>query len=250
MRLKLFGKEIYIPVFLKIIGACFPVVLLIALGFYLEKSGSLTPGVFEKAEASPAQEAEIHSDALYEAELTKHTETAEAIETPAAYDTEEEKVIRVYIVGEIVNSDVYILPETSLIIDLIEAAGGVTENADLEAVNLAYPLQDNMMINIPSVNDGNENENWLIDSGKTAQGLHSYTNTDTEQKSSLSLKININTADLAALCTLPGIGESTAQKIIDYRLENGRFVTISDIKNVPGIKDAKYEKIKNYITVD
>ena len=121
-------------------------------------------------------------------------------------------------------------------IDAIEKAGGQTEQASLKNVNLAYQLEDGQKIYIPNVND---NETEIIDDG--ASGVVDDTTNQTV--------VNINKADETELQSLNGIGESLATSIVQYRKENGKFETIEDLKNVPGIGDSKFENIKEYIKV-
>ena len=142
--------------------------------------------------------------------------------------------IKIYIAGEVVSPGVYELDENSRIEDAINIAGGLTKDAFLRDVNLACILEDAMKIYIPNKND---NENIEIISGNT-------TNT-----TSTSNGININKADASELESIPGIGPSTAQKIITYRNENGKFSSIDDIKNISGIGDKKFESIKEYLSV-
>ena len=142
-----------------------------------------------------------------------------------------EKII-IYIIGEIKNPGVYTLDVDSRILDAIEMAGGTTENADLENINLAYTISDGEKIKIPSINEEKDGNNIDVENEIIENNSNS---------------ININTADISKLITLPGIGESTAQKIITYREENGKFKKIEDIKNVSGIGENKYNQIKNLI---
>ena len=114
--------------------------------------------------------------------------------------------------------------------DVIELAGGLTSDSDTSNINLAKIIEDEMVININSVND-NSGNNYSMNSNN------------------LSDLININTASLEQLMTLSGIGESKARSIISYRKENGNFNEIEDITKVSGIGQALYEKIKDYITV-
>lgn len=156
-------------------------------------------------------------------------------------DEEENNMIYVHIAGEVVNPGVVIAKEGDRIQDIIEKAGGVTELANLNKVNLAYKVEDGQKINIPNINDKDEEE-YVSDNGgenvlesETALGKNG--------------KVNINTATQTELETLSGIGPSTASKIIKYREENGKFKNIEDIKNVSGIGDAKYKNIEDSITV-
>lgn len=130
--------------------------------------------------------------------------------------------IVVEVKGEVKHPGIYTLPKDTRVQDLISIAGGFTVDADTSSINLASKLNDGMVVVVPKKNDGS-----------------SYIDT----------KVNINTASISELCTLNGIGEATARKIIDYRTINGRFQSIEDIKNVSGIGDALFEKIKDDITV-
>lgn len=135
--------------------------------------------------------------------------------------------IVVYICGEVKESKVITLNKNSRICDAIDAVGGITSNADLTNINLAYILDDGEKIYIPK--KGEETQNIS----------NNYS----------SNKININKATQTELESIPGIGPSTALKIINYRKEKGKFLNIEDIKNISGIGSTKYEKIKEYITV-
>lgn len=176
--------------------------------------------------------------------------------------------IYVYITGEVVVPGVVILSENSRIIDAINKAGGTTNKANISKVNLAYVLKDGMKINIPSDSDLKENPNFEYITTSSGDGKNdniygsaSDNGNYEEKKSDSSMTkpgsngfnniktVNINTATQTELETLPGIGPSTALKIINYRNENGRFKSIDDIKNVSGIGDSKFETLKKYITV-
>ena len=146
--------------------------------------------------------------------------------------------IKIYITGEIKNSGVYELEEGSRVEDAIHIAGGLTEEADLSNVNLAAPLEDAVKIYIPNVNDALDDEKNILSS----DGPSSST-------SSSNGKININKATASELENIPSVGPSTAQKIITYREENGKFSSIDDIKNVSGIGDKTFENIKDYISI-
>ena len=113
-----------------------------------------------------------------------------------------------------------------------------------------------MKIIVPSINDENLEEELITkEIGKnagetsTGTGTSSSTDTSTTQNSKTSSKVNINTANEKELDTLPGIGETTARKIIEYRNENGKFSSIEDIKNVKGIGESKFEEIRELICV-
>lgn len=150
-------------------------------------------------------------------------------------DNLENNYIVIYICGEVEENKVVTLKENSRICDAIEAAGGLTVNADLTNINLAYILEDGEKIYIPKIGEINQEA--------------SISSQNSSNNSISNNKININKATQTELETIPGVGPSTAIKIINYREENGKFSSIEDIKNVSGIGDKKYENIKDYISV-
>ena len=157
-------------------------------------------------------------------------------------ETEEEKnYIILHMAGEVVNPGIVKIEEGSRVADAIEAAGGLTENANTSKINLAYVLSDGQKIYIPSIHDENEKE-YLV------QNIDENF-IDNEFSLKQNTKVNINTATQTELEALSGIGPSTALKIINYRKENGNFKTIEEIKNVPGIGDSKFQSIKDEICV-
>ena len=148
--------------------------------------------------------------------------------------------IVVYICGAVKNTKVVTLKENSRICDAIDAVGGLTNDADLTNINLAYPLEDGEKIYIPKKGELLEEEHIL---SSTPQSYSTYFNTSSNKK------ININSATQTELETLPGIGPSTALKILEHKKNNGNFSSIEDIKDIPGIGESKYESIKDYIKV-
>lgn len=154
-------------------------------------------------------------------------------------NTEQEiSKIKIHITGEVKNSGIYELDEGSRIFDIIEKAGGITPEADLSKVNLAYQISDGQKIIIPSIKQ-EASGNYIIE--------NSGENVVQEEKDSKDSKININTASVSELIALPGVGKSTAEKIINYRNQNGKFKNIEDIKNVSGIGESKYNQLSGYI---
>lgn len=147
----------------------------------------------------------------------------------------QEKLITAHIEGQIQKSGTYQLQPGSIIQDLIEKAGGLTDLADInnDNINLATLVNDNDNIVIPTANE------------KQPATQTSSVNPNTNANSSL---ININTASSADLISLPSIGPATAQKIIDYRTTK-RFTNIEELMEVKGIGEKTFEKLKNQITV-
>lgn len=137
-------------------------------------------------------------------------------------------LIYVFVCGAVNRPGVVELPEGSRAEAGVVAAGGMREDADADYVNLAAPLTDGEKLYIPTAEEG-----MALEQGDAGgSGL-----------------VNINTADAALLCTLPGIGESRASDIIAYREKNGVFSRIEDLMKVPGIKEGAFGKLKDLITV-
>jgi competence protein ComEA len=148
--------------------------------------------------------------------------------------------IAVHVLGAVPRPGLYEFAEGARVQDAIDAAGGLLSSADVESLNLAALLEDGQQLNIP-YKAGEEPSN---DNGDESPDLPGAT----EEPSSGDL-ININTASKDELASLPGIGETIAQRIIDYRDENGNFLSIEDIMNVSGIGPATFDDIKALITV-
>ena len=158
--------------------------------------------------------------------------------------------IFVHIDGYINNPGVYGIKENDRIKTLIDKAGGFKEGYSIKNINLAAKLSDGDKIYIPSVSEeknSENNNNININSSGKGQNVKTDRNNVSIMKN--NSKININTANISELKQITGIGESTANKIIDYRENVGKFKKIEDIKEVKGIGDAKYESLKNKITI-
>ncbi len=164
--------------------------------------------------------------------------TSEEIQSDTTIQPEENISDDVYIQlsGALNNPGVYKVSCDKRIYEVIEDAGGLKEEADTSKVNLTLPIEDKMLIYIPNVN---ENETVL-----TVEGSSIYDSQSTETQ-----LININTASKEELKELPGIGDSKALAIVQYRQENGNFTCIEDIMNISGIKEGAFNKIKALITV-
>lgn len=149
--------------------------------------------------------------------------------------------------GEVAAPGVYEVTEGTRLFEVINRAGGLTEEADIDVINRAETVYDGQKILIASYEETKNGKNpagagsgqMTGGSAGSAQGAD---NTDGE-------KVNINTADSAELQSIPGIGPSKADRIIEYRNTQGRFNTIDDIKNISGIGNKTFESIKKYIVV-
>lgn len=156
------------------------------------------------------------------------------------------KEITVYVSGEVNKSGVVTLKEGDRLAVAVEKLGGTTKKADLNNINLAIRVKDEEHYIIPKIGEAKQENLKDVNNTKDIENAE-IKNENTEKDSS---KININTATLEELDKLPGVGEATANKIISHREENGQFKTIEDIKNVNGIGDKKFEKMKELICVN
>ncbi len=169
-----------------------------------------------------------------------------------------ETLFKVDIKGQVNNPGIYSLKEGSRVIDVIEASGGLTENANTTVINLSKKIEDEMVIIIYSNEEVNnfsktkEIEKQVIENctKKDENSLKNDAciNTSTEESNNNNKMININSATQEELMTLPGIGESKAKDIITYRTEKP-FTSIEDVKNVPGVGESLFAKIKENITI-
>ncbi len=164
---------------------------------------------------------------------------SETISTETVEETEQEKTVTVYVhVSGAVNAPgVYQLPEKSRTYEAIASAGGFRTDADQDYINLAREVADGEKITVLTTEEAR-----ALRAAEDAAAI-------AEEGTASSGKVNLNTADLSRLCTLPGVGESRARSIIAYREKNGGFQKIEDIMKVSGIKEGLFEKIRDLITV-
>jgi competence protein ComEA len=153
--------------------------------------------------------------------------------------------IKAYICGYVKNPGVYELESDSRIEQLLVACGGASENACLEAVNLAKKLSDGEMVYIPSIEEVAAKGGFF----NYISGFIQDTFSGGDSNDSQSKIVNINIASAGELESLPGIGETIAQDIILYREKYGMFKTKEELKNVKGIGDIKFEKVKELISI-
>jgi len=156
----------------------------------------------------------------------------------------EPQIISVYICGEVMVPGVYELEAGSIVNDAVLLAGGFTENAAAEKINLVYIINSNISIYIPGEDEVYEDSEVIRDEGEYIWGGSQTP----ENADSVSNKVNINTATRDELMTLSGVGEATADSIIEYRTSTP-FSTIEEIMNVSGIGEAKFNKIRDFICV-
>ena len=145
--------------------------------------------------------------------------------------------ITVQISGAVSQPGVYQLPKDSRVVELVETAGGFSEEANKESINLAAKLRDGENIHISTILEKNTAINTGLDSSE-------------KPTPNIQFPININIATQDELEQLPGIGPAKASDIISYREINGDFQLIDDIQNVSGIGPATFENLKEYITTE
>lgn len=146
-----------------------------------------------------------------------------------ADQSSDEGIIWVHVCGQVKEPGVYSFPEGSRVFDAVEAAGGFTEEADMDSINLAMSLVDEGKIYIASREEDKESNN--------------------SSESQSDGRINVNTATLDDLMTLPGIGEKRAESILKLREEKGSFQTVEELLEAEGIKEGIFEQIKDFIKV-
>ena len=149
------------------------------------------------------------------------------------YEQEENSKVTVFVSGEVLNQRVVEMEKGKRLIDAVEICGGLTENADLNAVNLALVLEEEGHYIIPAIGDTN-----VVNA------------TNLNQMNSSSNLVNINSADIELLKTLPGVGDVLGQRILDKREELGKFTSIDQLNDVSGIGDKKFSDIKDKVTID
>ena len=151
--------------------------------------------------------------------------------------------VTIYISGEVKNPGVVELKYDARLADGVDLCGGLTEDANLNGINLAMKIKDEGHYIIPKV--GEETKDTVVNDNE----YRNENNTLNEPESNNDNKININTADLSELDSLPGFGQVTAQKIIEYRQEHTKFNSIEELMNIKGIGEKKFNNVKDYIYV-
>ena len=165
------------------------------------------------------------------------------------------KTVRVQVSGAVLEPGIYDLPANCRVEEAIAAAGGLTENADSERVNLVRKVRDGMQIRVPVQKAARTNrtqrKNAQAESGlgESASGKSSSAKAGSGRNSSMMQNVRINSASARELQQLPGIGPALAQRIVETR-NSGRFTSAEDLLRVPGIGKAKLAKLRNYVEVD
>jgi len=172
----------------------------------------------------------------YEEKTSEMTElTEEEQEQYAQAAEEEQRLCYVYICGAVSKPGVYVLPEGGRIYEVLELAGGLLDEADDTLINQAEVVNDGMMIQVYTKEEA---KNMSKNQGSATAG------------DLTDARVDINTAGISELMSLPGIGTAKAEAILSYRKENGGFSSIEDLMNVPGIKEGIFQQMKDHIKVN
>ena len=226
-----------------IFGSILGVMVLFILIYFVLNAGNLM-GESGDVEEFNIEDGMLNLDEINEviegSEETEEVENETNNESNIDGEDEEVEEIIVHITGEVNKPGIVILNKNSRIADAINKAGGATKEADLNQINLAYILEDGQKIYIPNKNEKIDEDEYITE----GNGNNIGNNNSKEGE-----KVNINEAMQTELEELPGIGPSLASRIIEYREQNGDFKKIEELQNVKGIGDAKYNDIKDKVTV-
>lgn len=157
------------------------------------------------------------------------TASTPSVDIPHPSASVEQAAVYVHVFGAVARPGLYRLPEGARVVDVIAAAGGLLADADSAAVNLARRLADGEQLHVPSVGETAPDPGAGVPAGDG--------------------RVNLNTADAAALDTLPRIGPAMAARILAWREENGRFTSVEDLLAVPGIGEKMLEGLRELVTV-
>lgn len=169
--------------------------------------------------------------------------------------TAQAKTVRVQVSGAVLEPGIYDVPASCRVEEAIAAAGGLTENADSERVNLVRKVRDGMQIRVPvkkaarTSRTQRKNAQAKSGLGESASGKSGSAKAGSGRNNSIMQSVRINSASADELQQLPGIGPALAQRIVETR-NSGRFNSVEDLLRVPGIGKAKLAKLRDYVEVD
>lgn len=179
----------------------------------------------------------------------------QSVQSAVASKAAQAKTVRVQVSGAVLEPGIYDLPANCRVEEAIAAAGGMTESADSERVNLVRKVRDGMQIRVPvqkaARTSRTQRKNAQATAGYSASSTKKVgsTRAGTEKNNSAVQNVRINSAGVSELQQLPGIGPALAQRIVDTR-SRGRFASVEDLLRVPGIGKAKLAKLRDYVEVD
>ena len=179
----------------------------------------------------------VYKNTVYDTQIVFNEEVEKPEENQENMKEPKEEItnITVYVCGSVLNVMNVTVPKESRVEDAIRLAGGTTANADINGINMAQKLSDEDMVYVPQKGE-------IIEAGTN--------NSNISASPAKKGKININKASAVEFDTLPGVGPSIAQKIVEYRSSRGGFKSIEELNNVSGIGTEKYKDIKDLITID
>ncbi|MBI2266106.1 MAG: helix-hairpin-helix domain-containing protein [Armatimonadetes bacterium] len=204
----------------------------------------------------PHDTLEVYEKRATSVPLTKSRPSQTTPERPSKPMPDPSRVT-IYICGAVKKAGVYALPKGSRILHALKTAGGASQEADLEAINLAHTLEDEEMVVVPRKGENKAPPRTR----KRRRGAHTRrvsgspkrtthrTGSAKAPKPYQSGKVNINTAGLDQLIALPGIGPTLAHRIIEYRKENGPFASVEDLVQVDGIGPKTLGKFRDLVKI-
>ena len=177
-------------------------------------------------------------------------ETSDSIITDLpAENVEEDAELYVDIGGEVNHPGVYKVMVGTRLFQVVEQAGGLKDTADIDSINQAEPVSDGQKIIIGSLDENSPYYTGGYQSDSVRSPTTKESGTAAVRETEYGSIVNLNLATLEELQLLPGVGPSTARKILEYRMENGNFQSPEDLKNISGIGEKTYENLKDYIEV-
>ena len=203
------------------------IVICAGLGLVLGGFFLLKPSTSE-----PAKETNLQAEV---AAVSKDSSSEKEVKKEEKEESPEQDLITVDVKGAVKSPGIYDLPVGSRVHDVVQKAGGLTEEADSKSLNLAQKVSDEALVYVPS--KGEEAASQQAVSG-------------TSPSTSKEKKVNLNKASLEELKQVKGLGGKRAQDIIDHRETNGKFKSVDELKKVSGIGAKTIEKLKDYVTVD
>lgn len=217
----------------------FSSIIVLSIGTILLKQGV---GIKENVHVvSKTENESIHTPENITQEANEDKNQTEKIEKKNTSENNS-SMITIFISGEVKEPGVVTIEGDKRLSDAIGKLGGFTSEANLNEINLAMRIEDEKHYIIPKIGDD-------TDTNKAVEGVSGEVAIESSNQNETN-KININIAGMQELNTLPGVGEATSNKIINYRDEKGKFNSIEEIKNVNGIGDKKYEDIKDKISIN
>lgn len=200
-----------------------------------------------KTTPKPTEDAKVAKN-LSKDETAKDSIAKESVSISSSEQGSINLEIYVHICGAVQKPGVYPIQNGARISDLIKLAGGLRNDAAGDYMNQAKKVSDGQRIYVPTIDEmADLSINQIIDGEQSSDSDKSQDSS--QQTETNSDRININTADVQALMTIPGIGQAKATSIIDYRTQNGNFTKPEDIMKISGIKEGLFRKIEPYIIV-